>query len=86
MVCTRRTLEYHASRRAASFSICIEIPHFSAVKPCCLGQAMDAASGMWYLHSRQPPVVHRDLRSPNLLVSQTWTVKVWYSITEARPL
>ncbi|GAB4815773.1 hypothetical protein N2152v2_002819 [Parachlorella kessleri] len=41
-----------------------------------LQMAMDAASGMWYLHSRQPPVVHRDLRSPNLLVSQTWTVKV----------
>jgi serine/threonine protein kinase len=32
--------------------------------------------GMNYLHRCSPPVVHRDLKSPNLLVDKNWTVKV----------
>ena len=46
---------------------------------CCptLGpQALDAATGMLHLHSRPQPVVHRDLKSPNLLVDDNWRVKV----------
>ena len=39
-------------------------------------QALDAAKGMLYLHTRSPPVVHRDLKSPNLLVDKGWNVKV----------
>lgn len=31
---------------------------------------------MNYLHQRRPPIVHRDLKSPNLLVDSTYTVKV----------
>lgn len=31
---------------------------------------------MNYLHHRNPPVVHRDLKSSNLLVDKNWTVKV----------
>lgn len=34
------------------------------------------ANGMNYLHQLQPPIVHRDLKSPNLLVDSTFTVKV----------
>lgn len=34
------------------------------------------AKGMNYLHQRRPPIVHRDLKSPNLLVDNTYTVKV----------
>jgi hypothetical protein len=37
---------------------------------------MDTALGMWYLHSRQPPVLHRDLKTPNLLIMHNWVVKV----------
>ncbi|KAL7722480.1 Tyrosine protein kinase transforming protein SEA [Entamoeba marina] len=36
----------------------------------------DAASGMFYLHHCRPPVIHRDLKSFNLLVDDDWCVKV----------
>lgn len=39
-------------------------------------QAVDAATGMLYLHSRAVPLLHRDLRSPNLLVAEGFRVKV----------
>nr|CAB3449364.1 unnamed protein product [Digitaria exilis] len=34
------------------------------------------AKGMNYLHSSHPTIVHRDLKSPNLLVDKNWVVKV----------
>jgi hypothetical protein len=38
--------------------------------------ARDAALGMAYLHSFKPPVIHRDLKTQNLLVDNAWRVKV----------
>ncbi|XP_052135046.1 probable serine/threonine-protein kinase SIS8 isoform X1 [Oryza glaberrima] len=38
--------------------------------------AIDIARGMNYLHNSSPPIVHRDLKSSNLLVDKNWTVKV----------
>lgn len=41
-----------------------------------LNMAMDAAKGMLHLHLCDPPIIHRDLKSPNLLVDKHWRLKV----------
>ncbi|KAL8245906.1 hypothetical protein R6Q59_007122 [Mikania micrantha] len=41
-----------------------------------LRMALDTARGMNYLHNCTPVIVHRDLKSPNLLVDKNWVVKV----------
>ncbi|KAK3228438.1 hypothetical protein Dsin_000319 [Dipteronia sinensis] len=41
-----------------------------------LKMAYDVVSGMNYLHQFKPPIVHRDLKSPNLLVDCNYTVKI----------
>lgn len=38
--------------------------------------ALDIARGVNYLHHCCPPIVHRDLKSSNLLVDKSWNVKV----------
>ncbi|KAK2402949.1 Serine/threonine-protein kinase edr1, variant 2 [Trifolium repens] len=38
--------------------------------------ALDVARGMNCLHASTPTIVHRDLKSPNLLVDKNWNVKV----------
>ncbi|KAG1326176.1 RGS domain-containing serine/threonine-protein kinase A [Cocos nucifera] len=37
---------------------------------------LQQARGMNYLHHFNPPIIHRDLKSSNLLVDKNWTVKV----------
>lgn len=41
-----------------------------------LSMLADAARGMHYLHTSKPTVLHRDLKSLNLLVDEFWRVKV----------
>ncbi|KAL2603832.1 hypothetical protein AAZV13_09G033400 [Glycine max] len=38
--------------------------------------ALDVARGVNYLHHCNPPIIHRDLKSSNILVDKNWTVKV----------
>ena len=71
---------YHSSS-LPQFSVpCAALPASQAAKPLSwprlLSMAGDAAKGMLYLHSRSPPVFHRDLKSANLLVDVNWHVKV----------
>jgi serine/threonine protein kinase len=51
--------------------------------------ALDVAKGMRYLHSYNPPIVHRDLRSPNIFVRRhsptPFTVRL-YSLHPSLPL
>ena len=45
-------------------------------QPRKIGFALDASKGMKFLHKLNPPRIHRDLKSENLLVCKSWIVKV----------
>lgn len=38
--------------------------------------ASDVAHGVKYLHGCKPPIIHRDLKSQNILVDGQWTAKI----------
>eukprot|EP01114_Cavostelium_apophysatum_P011195 TRINITY_DN2539_c0_g2_i2.p1 TRINITY_DN2539_c0_g2~~TRINITY_DN2539_c0_g2_i2.p1 ORF type:complete len:1198 (+),score=392.63 TRINITY_DN2539_c0_g2_i2:210-3803(+) len=38
--------------------------------------AIDAANGIIYLHSREPPIIHRDLKTSNLLIDNRFRCKI----------
>jgi serine/threonine protein kinase len=41
-----------------------------------LNWALDTATGMAYLHSLEPCIIHRDLKTTNLLVDRGFNVKI----------
>ncbi|XVF42115.1 hypothetical protein PTKIN_Ptkin01aG0334100 [Pterospermum kingtungense] len=51
-------------------------PHSQIDEKRRIKMALDVARGMNCLHTSIPTIVHRDLKSPNLLVDKNWTVKV----------
>ncbi|XVE89824.1 hypothetical protein DITRI_Ditri20bG0025400 [Diplodiscus trichospermus] len=51
-------------------------PHSHIDEKRRIKMALDVARGMNCLHTSTPTIVHRDLKSPNLLVDKNWTVKV----------
>lgn len=38
--------------------------------------ATSVARGMAHLHSRSPPILHLDLKSPNILIDSQWRIKI----------
>ncbi|GLT69082.1 hypothetical protein SLA2020_412610 [Shorea laevis] len=51
-------------------------PNCQIDKELRISMALDVARAMNYLHTSKPMIVHRDLKSPNLLVDEDWSVKV----------
>ena len=62
--------------RGSLFKLLHRTPTFQPDERRRLQMALDIARGMNYLHSCKPPIAHRDLKSPNLLVDRDMTVKV----------
>lgn len=44
--------------------------------PRRIAMAADAVRGMIHLHASSPPIIHRDLKSANMLVTASWVVKI----------
>ncbi|GAV64229.1 Pkinase_Tyr domain-containing protein/EDR1 domain-containing protein [Cephalotus follicularis] len=51
-------------------------PHCQIDEKRRIKMALDVARGMNCLHTSTPTIVHRDLKSPNLLADKNWNVKV----------
>ncbi|KDD72070.1 protein tyrosine kinase, partial [Helicosporidium sp. ATCC 50920] len=51
-------------------------PHVMAWRTLGRRVALDIALGLHYLHTRRPPVVHRDLKSPNILLTSEGVAKI----------
>ena len=43
---------------------------------CRIGMGLDIAKGMDFLHRQQPPIIHRDLKTSNILVDGNYCCKV----------
>ncbi|GMI84991.1 ENHANCED DISEASE RESISTANCE 1 [Hibiscus trionum] len=61
--------------RGSLFKI-LHRPHSQIDEKRRIKMALDVARGMNCLHTSTPTIVHRDLKSPNLLVDKNWSVKV----------
>ncbi|KAF5740548.1 EDR1 isoform 1 [Tripterygium wilfordii] len=61
--------------RGSLFKI-LHRPHCQIDEKRRIKMALDVARGMNCLHTSTPTIVHRDLKTPNLLVDKNWNVKV----------
>ena len=43
---------------------------------CRINMSLDIAKGMDFLHSRSPPIIHRDLKTSNVVVDRNYCCKV----------
>uniref|UniRef100_A0A0D3FW63 Protein kinase domain-containing protein n=2 Tax=Oryza TaxID=4527 RepID=A0A0D3FW63_9ORYZ len=69
------TLHDHLHRRAASAAAPLSPP--LASWPSRLRLALGAARGIEYMHTYAvPPIIHRDIKSSNILLDSCWTAKV----------
>lgn len=41
---------------------------------------LDVATGMQYLHGQNPVIIHRDLKSLNVLIDENWVTKVCFGV------
>lgn len=65
--------ELHAARDAISACVARDLDCVAPLSlPVRLKIAVDVASAMRYLHSLNPPLMHRDLKSPNILLTSTF--------------
>ncbi|GBG25625.1 Protein kinase, putative [Hondaea fermentalgiana] len=46
--------------------------HLSLIRKVTEGMAL----GLNYLHNRSPPIIHRDMKSPNVLLDENWNAKI----------
>ena len=58
-----------------SLTICIE-HHHSLLKDISYSILHDIALGLCYLHSQNPPIIHRDLSSNNILLTSSKQAKI----------
>merc|ERR1719159_1890080 len=50
----------------------------------CLNMCMQLADGVRYLHSQDPVVVHRDLKTQNVVLDLNWNIKLCdFGLTES---
>eukprot|EP00118_Oscarella_pearsei_P019493 m.207755 g.207755 ORF g.207755 m.207755 type:complete len:461 (+) comp39697_c1_seq16:2214-3596(+) len=58
--------------------ICNHLDRHPRIKqwPCRLTVAYEVAMGMTYLHSLNPPIIHKDLKSSNLLIDVNYHCKI----------
>lgn len=54
----------------------MSLEHAKGTTGCRLRCAWRWMQGLLQLHSHRPAILHRDLKSPNLLVDKHWRVKV----------
>ena len=48
---------------------------------CRIRMALEIAKGMDYLHSLPTPIIHRDLKTANVLVGNNYSCKVRYDLS-----